>query len=81
MIILYQILKKNGGTLCWYDSASNLNYKIPGEIVSSNYLEWLNKYEELSKHTCICCGRKAEIINFHGWYEPICKKCQRKFDK
>lgn len=65
-------IKEKWGELRWYDGGIPRNSKI---------WDIINKYTELSTHTCIHCGRPAEIINNMGWYEPICDKCLEKQNK
>ena len=36
--------------------------------------EIAEKYEELSKHTCIRCGRPASWMS-KGWVVPYCNEC------
>ena len=64
----YRILqiKEKYGELRWYDN---------GTPVKSKVHDIINKYTELSRNTCILCGRPAKIINNNGWYEPICDIC------
>lgn len=57
-----QIKEKYGG-LRWYD---NGNTKEGYNII--------NKYESLSRRTCICCGKPAKYITF-GWISPFCEDC------
>ena len=59
--------------LCWYDNG------VPDSIFKE-YYEWLNKYEELSKHTCIICGNPGELTN-SGWIIPLCEECKEKVEK
>lgn len=70
----YRVLqiKEKYGELRWYDNG------IP---IGSKIYDIINKYSELSTHICIHCGRPAEIINYMGWYEPICDKCLEKQEK
>lgn len=49
---------------------------IPKSIVNE-YYDLFHKYEELSEHTCIFCGKEAKMCNF-GWISPICKSCWDK---
>lgn len=49
---------------------------IPSEM-EKEYFELLHKYEKISKHTCIHCGKEAKMCDF-GWISPICKKCWDK---
>ena len=57
-----QIKEKYGG-LRWYD---NGNTKEGYNII--------NKYESLSRKTCICCGKPAKYITL-GWISPFCEDC------
>lgn len=36
--------------------------------------EVINKYEQLSKYTCVSCGKKATKIS-RGWICPWCDEC------
>lgn len=61
-------IKEKWGFLHWYDNG------VPNNIYKE-YNEWLSKYEELSKKTCIFCGNPGNIID-NGWILPLCKKCE-----
>lgn len=61
-------IKEKWGFLHWYDNG------VP-ENIYNEYNEWLSKYEELSKHTCIVCGKPGKLIN-SGWIIPLCKDCE-----
>lgn len=63
--------KKNGGMLCWYDNG------VP-DCIFKEYYEWLNKYEELSKHTCIMCGTSGELTD-SGGIMPLCEECKERW--
>lgn len=67
-------IKEKYGSLHWYDNG------VPVTI-RKEYDKWHENYENLSENTCIKCGKPAKIINYHGWYQPLCKKCQKKLDK
>ncbi len=57
-----QIKEKYGG-LRWYDNGNTEEgYNI------------INKYESLSRKTCICCGKPAKYITL-GWISPFCEDC------
>ena len=61
----YQILdiKEKYGTLHWYDYRSTIEiHKI------------IYKYEQISEHTCISCGRVATVQST-GWICPYCNDC------
>lgn len=66
---IFQIKEKFGG-LRWYDSG------FPREG-SDEYMNWLLKYEDLSFHTCINCGKPAKYFT-KGWIVPICEDCAKK---
>ena len=61
----------------WFDISVKEKY---GELriyftITNDALEKITeKYEELSKHTCICCGRAASWMS-KGWIAPYCNKC------
>ena len=69
---IVQVKEKYGG-LRWYD----------GYVPSSIYHEFqdiINKYEELSYRTCICCGRPATKIS-QDWISPFCDRCAGKLNE
>lgn len=37
----------------------------------------IDKYEDISYRTCVCCGRPATKISL-GWISPFCDKCAEK---
>lgn len=53
-------IKEKFGELRWYDNGS------PGKV--SNII---SKYEDISRHTCIRCGKPATLIS-KGWISPYC---------
>lgn len=64
-----QVKEKFGG-LRWYDNgAPSSIYRELQDII--------NKYEEISYHTCICCGRPATKISLN-WISPFCDNCAGK---
>lgn len=67
-----QVKEKFGG-LRWYDNGA------PSSIYRE-LQDVIDKYEELSYHTCICCGRPATKIS-QGWISPFCDRCAGKFNK
>ena len=58
-----QIKEKYGG-LRWYDNGAPT--RLAREI--------LPKYEDLSEHTCIHCGKPAKYVS-RGWILPFCEDC------
>lgn len=65
LLFAYRIMqiKEKFGTLRWYDSYSTTG--INGII---------RKYEDISAHTCINCGKPATWIS-KGWISPYCDDC------
>ena len=57
-------IKEKFGTLRWYDNGS------PNGCV----YEIIDKYEDISYHTCINCGSPATKIS-KGWISPYCDNC------
>ena len=64
----YRVLqvKEKYGKLCWYHTFA------PDELEPI-----INKYEEISKKTCIVCGRPATKIH-KNWIGPLCDECVKK---
>jgi hypothetical protein len=56
-------IKEKWGELRWYDS-----YSPPGVF------DIINKYEDISRHTCIDCGAPATKMST-GWICPYCDNC------
>lgn len=69
----YQItqIKEKYGVLCWYDNG------VPAGA-SKEYDKWLAKYEELSKHTCLVCGKPGEIDYTQYWLIPLCDRHRKE---
>ena len=59
-------IKEKYGSLRWYD------WGAPQKVQ-----DIIDKYEEISTHTCIRCGRPATKIST-GWICPFCDKCADK---
>lgn len=55
-------IKEKWGELCWYDACA-----------SKEVHEIIEKYEKLSRNTCIICGEPATKIS-GGWISPFCDK-------
>lgn len=64
-------VKEKYGTLRWYDAGA------PSSIYRK-LCDVIDKYEDLSYRTCICCGRPATKIS-QGWISPFCDRCAEKF--
>lgn len=47
----------------------------------SNVFEIISKYENLSLHKCMICGRDAETTCDGYWLETICDKCKEKINR
>ena len=57
--------KEKYGTLRWYNN---------GTVVGSHVPDIEQKYERMSEHTCIVCGKPATRITL-GWISPYCEDC------
>lgn len=57
-------IKEKYGTLRWYDNGSPDGCVYP----------IIDKYENISYHTCIECGKPANYLST-GWISPYCKNC------
>ena len=66
-------IKEKYGSLRWYDAGA------PSSIYRE-LQEVINKYEEISERTCICCGRPATKISL-GWISPFCDRCAGKLNE
>lgn len=64
-------IKEKYGSLRWYDSG------VPQKNYDAELYSITEKYEELSKKTCIICGKPAKWIT-KGWIMPICDECKNK---
>lgn len=62
-------IKEKYGSLRWYEGG------IP-TIIADKYYALIAKYENLSLHTCIHCGKPARYIS-RGWISPFCKTCNK----
>ena len=58
-------IKEKYGELRWYDFGAPADSKV---------YDIIDKYSELSKNTCIHCGRPATKIS-PGWISPYCDRC------
>lgn len=71
----YRVLqvKEKIAQLRWYDNG------VPQKVYDK-YINWLNKYEELSEKTCCKCGEPATQMS-KGWICPYCDNCYDKLNK
>ena len=60
-------VKEKYGTLRWYDA----HYSDRMEDI-------LTKYEDISKYTCIICGKINVPVFDDGWISPFCIDCFKK---
>lgn len=63
-------IKEKFGRLIWYDNA-----RVDG--MYEEYIEWLNKYDNLSGKTCIFCGKPA-THRTKGYILPVCDDCHNR---
>lgn len=64
-------IKEKYGQLRWYDTG------VPVEI-HKQYDNIIKKYEDLSEHTCMICGKSGYIDYNNYWLEPLCDKHRSK---
>ena len=64
-------VKSKWAELRWYDEGA------PSSIYRE-LQDVIDKYTELSRKTCICCGRPATKLSC-GWVDPFCTKCAEKY--
>lgn len=70
-------IKEKYGELRWYDSGAP-------EPADSKITEIIEKYQNLSRHTCIECGAPAEWRSLgpgkgrSSGFIPLCDKCKKK---
>lgn len=81
-ITFYQIKEKFGElTVYWNfpdkDYYTDKNYDDLKELVPiiENIIK---KYTEVSKNTCVKCGRAATYTTTWGWIAPFCDDCEVK---
>ena len=65
-------IKEKFGELRWYDLGIPRNSKI---------WDIIDKYTELSHHTCMICGRPAETSSDGYWLYTLCDKCKEKINR
>lgn len=53
-------------------------YVIP---IESKIFDILNKYEKMSGHFCMFCGKPSEIRSRNGWLTTMCSKCEEEINK
>lgn len=56
-------IKEKWGELCWYDA-----------FTTKEVMEVISKYEDISRKTCIDCGKPAKWKTT-GWICPFCDDC------
>lgn len=59
-------IKEKYGSLRWYSN-----------FYTTEIEKIIQRYENISKRTCICCGAPATKIST-GWISPYCNKCAEK---
>lgn len=63
-------IKEKFGELRWYDGG------IP---IGSKVWDIIEKYSDISTHTCYVCGAPGKTINDNGWLITMCSDCYKKF--
>lgn len=61
-------IKEKYGMLRWYDSWT-----------TKKITDIIRKYEELSQHVCVACGKAATRVST-GWICPWCDNCSDGFE-
>jgi len=64
-------VKSKWAELRWYDEGA------PSSIYRE-LQDVIDKYTELSRKTCICCGRPATKLSC-GWIDSFCTECAEKY--
>lgn len=65
-------VKEKYGSLRWYDNG------VPDAILDE-FTDIIQKYEELSFHTCCVCGAPATKVST-GWICPFCDECAKEIN-
>ena len=81
-IMFYQIKEKFGQlTVYWNfpdkDYYTDKDYDDLKELVPT-IEEIIKKYTEISKNTCVVCGKVATYTTTWGWIAPFCDDCEVK---
>ena len=58
-------LKEKYGEMRLYDNGTKIGSRVPDII---------DKYTDVSRHTCIVCGKPATRVTT-GWISPFCDEC------
>ena len=58
----------------------SLRFYIGSVPTSSKIFQIINKYEELSRHTCMWCGAPAKTYDKNGWFITLCDNCKEKLN-
>ena len=48
------------------------------KVIYNAVRDIINKYENISYHTCSVCGEPADVHNINGWILPYCIDCYNK---
>ena len=62
-------VKEKFGSLRWYDN---------GYPRDSNVGKVIRKYETISEHVCVICGKPDVKMVYSGWISPYCEDCWNK---
>jgi hypothetical protein len=81
-IMFYQIKEKFGElTVYWNfpdkDYYTDKDYEDIEELVPT-IQNIIKKYVEISKNTCVMCGKAATYTTTWGWIAPFCDDCEVK---
>lgn len=82
-IMFYQIKEKYGQlTVYWNfpdkDYYTDLDNKDIEEIIPA-VQDIIKRYTEISRHTCIICGKETAHMMYRHIIVPLCDSCEDKF--
>ena len=56
---------------CWKDRDYTADEKHDLSVISKEINTIVEKYEQISTHTCVVCGKEATKMTT-GWIMPVC---------
>lgn len=67
-------IKEKFGELRWYDNGAPVG-------CAEKIWKIIDKYTELSHHTCMICGKPTETSSDGYWLYTLCNKCKEKINR
>lgn len=81
-IMFYQIKEKYGALRIYWNFPDRDYYTEKDDIEIKELIPVIqnivDKYVDISEHTCIACGKPATHMTT-GYIEPLCDSCEDKF--